>query len=332
MKSQLLQVLLLLVPAGILVWQFHFAQHSQRRWVGALLGYIWQFQWRLLLYTVVASSGMLRFWTSGVQFYQVPLDAVVAMSLALGALPRILAPRWPWLIWVVMDWLLVVAMLLHGPLTTTAWLLSALLALLIVAPSHYLARWTEYETHLYSRALLQNSCWVVLLLWLYPSLIFQASDETWQPLLTRDAWRNALYLTPLLVPASLLASALYEFAVRGRGTAFPYDPPHYLVTTGVYRYVSNPMQLGIVLLLFIWGVALQSQWLILSSAGCIALFIAFQDVCNGSCQIGRSDPNWQRYQSQVPRWFPRIPKREPKTVPTTVSKSQANGWAGLKDQ
>ena len=43
-------------------------------------------------------------------------------------------------------------------------------------------------------------------------------------------------------------SALQEFALRGKGTPFPLDPPLKLVTTGPYAYVSNPMQTAQILL------------------------------------------------------------------------------------
>src|SRR4029077_16678638 len=37
---------------------------------------------------------------------------------------------------------------------------------------------------------------------------------------------------------------VWEFAWRGLGTPAPFDPPRKLVITGPYRYVRNPMYLG----------------------------------------------------------------------------------------
>ena len=94
------------------------------------------------------------------------------------------------------------------------------------------------------------------------------------------------------------------FAKDGKGTGFPYDPPVYLVTTGVYQYVSNPMQIGIVFLMAMWGMILSSALLSLTAPIALVLFIVFKNVCNGSCQIGKSDPNWQVYQRNTPKWIP----------------------------
>ena len=49
-------------------------------------------------------------------------------------------------------------------------------------------------------------------------------------------------------------SAVQEFVTRGRGTPIPFDPPRHIVTTGVYAYVANPMQLSAVLFLFLLAV------------------------------------------------------------------------------
>ncbi len=57
-----------------------------------------------------------------------------------------------------------------------------------------------------------------------------------------------------------LAIGLYSafaFAWTGRGTPAPVDPPRYLVVSGMYRYVRNPMYFGMAIMLFgewlLWG-------------------------------------------------------------------------------
>ena len=48
----------------------------------------------------------------------------------------------------------------------------------------------------------------------------------------------------------------------------PFDPPRRLVTSGLYAYVRNPMQLSAVVLLFLLGLVLRNPWL--SAAGVMA--------------------------------------------------------------
>lgn len=48
----------------------------------------------------------------------------------------------------------------------------------------------------------------------------------------------------------VFAASLRQFAVRGRGTLAPWDPPKRLVVDGPYRYVRNPMISGVVFILF----------------------------------------------------------------------------------
>ena len=49
--------------------------------------------------------------------------------------------------------------------------------------------------------------------------------------------------------ALLLAACAWNFAWRGLGTPAPFDPPRRLVVSGPYRYVRNPMYLGLLVTL-----------------------------------------------------------------------------------
>src|SRR5215470_17305283 len=53
-------------------------------------------------------------------------------------------------------------------------------------------------------------------------------------------------LVPILIGALILLRCIWDFAVAGRGTLAPVDPPTRLVVRGLYRYVRNPMYVGVV--------------------------------------------------------------------------------------
>jgi protein-S-isoprenylcysteine O-methyltransferase Ste14 len=63
----------------------------------------------------------------------------------------------------------------------------------------------------------------------------------------RPAGRSAPQLAGMLIGAAGAAVAVWcilTFALVGRGTPAPFDPPRLLVARGPYRYVRNPMYLG----------------------------------------------------------------------------------------
>lgn len=304
------RVLIVLLPAAWLAWQFVYRHSGSRHWAGYFLAYVWQFQFRLILLAVVMHAGFIDWGyagsgLAGIRLYEVPIDVLIGTSLLFGPLVAIHFGKInPFLI-IVIDWIWNMFWL-PVELTMSVVIGFALISLIAVMPSLYLARWTAQDVCLYKRAVLQTLPWAVLLLWLLPSMIFTNIGHDWSVLWMRPWWLTLLMLIPLSIPVAIIASALYEFAVRGKGTAFPYDPPKYLVTTGIYRHVSNPMQIGIVLLMAGWGAILHSHEVMTTGAVAVMLFIAFKDVCNGSCQIGQNDPDWLRYQQQVRRWWPRI--------------------------
>ena len=54
-----------------------------------------------------------------------------------------------------------------------------------------------------------------------------------------------LAVTVAVLGLSLALWSVLVFAVVGRGTPFPFDPPRRLVVRGPYRFVRNPMAIGV---------------------------------------------------------------------------------------
>ncbi len=96
----------------------------------------------------------------------------------------------------------------------------------------------------------------------------------------------------------------WNFAVTGRGTPAPLDPPKRLVTRGPYCYVRNPMYLSV------WAVLLgESLWfeaasmLFYAAAFAIAanLFVLLYEEPFLRKQFGAA---YEEYCRAVPRWIP----------------------------
>ena len=59
----------------------------------------------------------------------------------------------------------------------------------------------------------------------------------------------------------VLLDSFARFALQGRGTPAPILPPEHLVVTGLYRYVRNPMYVGVLMVI-------AGQGLLLGNARC----------------------------------------------------------------
>ena len=50
----------------------------------------------------------------------------------------------------------------------------------------------------------------------------------------------------------VLGWCIRDFYISGKGTLAPWDPPRKLVVMGLYRYVRNPMYIGVLILVAGW--------------------------------------------------------------------------------
>ena len=57
----------------------------------------------------------------------------------------------------------------------------------------------------------------------------------------------------IAIGAAIVIGCVFEFRWRGIGTPAPFDPPRRLVISGLYRWVRNPMYLGMAVFFSVKG-------------------------------------------------------------------------------
>ena len=116
----------------------------------------------------------------------------------------------------------------------------------------------------------------------------------------------------LLVVAGValyLACAFWGFALRGRGTPAPIDPPKKLVVEGPYRIVRNPMYWAVLCVML--GEATFFRSLPLAEIGCafFAITMLFVMLYEEPILREKFGAEYEAYRRHVPRWIPRLGKR-----------------------
>ena len=97
-----------------------------------------------------------------------------------------------------------------------------------------------------------------------------------------------------------------DFAVRGRGTPNPADPPRALVVDGLYRFVRNPMYVAIVTSLLGQAAMFRSSavvWYAAIVAAAFHLRVVLYEEPKLTELFGDSYADYRR---RVPRWIPRV--------------------------
>ena len=110
----------------------------------------------------------------------------------------------------------------------------------------------------------------------------------------------------ILVGLSIIWITVSLFTDYGKGTPAPYSPPKILVAIGIYRYVRNPMMIGV------WSVLIGEANLFMSIGLLIwflIFFIAsilFVTLWEEEDLENRFGEPYCEYKRNVPRWVPRI--------------------------
>lgn len=111
----------------------------------------------------------------------------------------------------------------------------------------------------------------------------------------------------LLAGAAILLTCIFEFARTGRGTLSPADPATVLVVRGLYRYVRNPMYVGVLTII--------AGHLVLKPSVPLLIYWFFFLAVSSAFIIGFEEPylrsrfgeSYVAYTRRVGRWIPKVP-------------------------
>ena len=119
-------------------------------------------------------------------------------------------------------------------------------------------------------------------------------------------WNEAVGWALIVLGLVPLMESIGRFIVVGRGALVPVVPTEHLVVSGLYRFVRNPMYVGVTLVLagealLFWsrGVAIELAWV----AVAVHLFVSFYEEPRLTRTFGEE---YQNYQRHVRRWIPRL--------------------------
>lgn len=110
---------------------------------------------------------------------------------------------------------------------------------------------------------------------------------------------------------TIMVLTIRSFARIGKGTLAPWSPTKKLVITGLYRYVRNPMILGVLTVLAGEAIAVSSWRLTLWAAiffGINTVYFILYEEPDLERKFG---DEYREYKKHVPRWIPRSQPYQP---------------------
>ena len=120
------------------------------------------------------------------------------------------------------------------------------------------------------------------------------------------AWAEVIGAVVTGAGTALVVASFIQFVVEGRGTPAPVAPTQELVVGGLYRWVRNPMYLGV-------AAAIGGQALGFGSTG-VALWLAAFVLAVSTFVVTYEEPtlrrtfgtSYEEYRRAVHRWIPRV--------------------------
>ncbi|HLF65277.1 MAG TPA: isoprenylcysteine carboxylmethyltransferase family protein [Saprospiraceae bacterium] len=119
------------------------------------------------------------------------------------------------------------------------------------------------------------------------------------------------------IGAGILLSCIYMFGKFGKGTLSPFDPARHLVIKGLYKYVRNPMYVGVMIILSGEAIFFWSRTFLIYAVIVFILFNVFIILYEEPYLKKEFGEQYDRYCKHVGRWLPGKPYAHHVTMKNT---------------
>ena len=138
-------------------------------------------------------------------------------------------------------------------------------------------------------------------------MVFITSDLAWNPI--EQLNQNTITIIGILfilLGFPLFIQSIILFVKIGKGTLAPWNPTKKLVVKSLYRYMRNPMVMGVFLILLAESYFFRSSVIMIWSFTFIFLNHLYFIWKEEPDLLKRFGSEYQEYKENVPRWFPRL--------------------------
>jgi protein-S-isoprenylcysteine O-methyltransferase Ste14 len=117
--------------------------------------------------------------------------------------------------------------------------------------------------------------------------------------------RSSIGFLPVALGVAIYFWCAWDFATAGQGTPAPIDAPKHLVVRGLYRFVRNPIYVGVMLILLGESLLFRSKRILVYAAVVFGFFNLFVILYEEPALTRKFGASYEEYLKSVPRWIPR---------------------------
>jgi len=309
-EVELLRTLVLMLPAFAVALSIMIFKPTFFESVGMMLAVLLNIPYLFLLNILAEYVGWWQFQPSTTSYYNIPVEIVLGWSVLWGAfLPYAFRSMFclaPVGMAFILDIWLMPAMTSVVTLSPY-WLVGELVLMVFcLLPSLAIYKLTVGRSQVLLRAIIQSWIWGGWVVFLIPSIVLFFEGQSIFDFFSMSFTAKIMFLSGLSLSMVIGYLALFEFALKGKGTPIPFDPPTKLVTSGIYGYLANPLQVSTLLILFCIAVAYGS-WMMLFPVAALIIYSEGFVRWHHSIDIEKKfGADWIQYRSETKNWIPRL--------------------------